>query len=135
MSEFFFTNDTDDSGLVQRLQTYWQTSGGDSTGKMLLLTNQYPIHASIYAERRADSATEYELWKDHLQRNEIVSCSPGLLYVQQQDRPSSFFSLKVPKSAWGSIWTPSNPEAIQFTQHAAYQYFFGDEQDNGMQSS
>jgi hypothetical protein len=34
--------------------------------------------------------------------------------------------MKVPKSKWGSIWTPSNPAGVEFTQSVCQQFFVDD---------
>ena len=148
VSEFFFQKD--ESLLLQRLQGYyyyyyWTTPNSStkrrqqqlsSADRLLLLTNEFPISADIYAQRRADSLEEYQIWKDHLQRQlQIVASSPGLLYVQALSNNNHETTVeaavktvvcrheRVPKSASGSMWTPSNMEAIAFTQRAVLEYF------------
>lgn len=114
VSEFFFTSNSE---LVDRIR---QAHGHAVQG--LLLTNEAPIDPLTYAERRADTLEEYEMWRDHLQVSKIVACSPGLLYLQQSQ--GSIDHRIVPKSKEGSIWTPANRLAIDFTREACRNYFF-----------
>jgi methylase of polypeptide subunit release factors len=150
VSEFFFTKQTstcedhaDAQGkgdtatstesllLLKRLQSYWQkstTKSGMETNcsNSLLLTNEFPVSADIYAWRRADSLEEYKVWRAHLSQQTIASCSPGLLYIRKGNRTSptnGCHHVRVPKSARGSIWTPSNRQAVEYTQRATQGYF------------
>lgn len=138
VSEFFFRNNNDEGStpsdaLLRRLHAYWTdtkshgqsnlTQCEDATSsKGTLLTNEFPISVSLYAERRADSAQEADIWKSHLDRENIATCSPGLLYVQKTRATVStkwdcpWKHVTVPKSELGSIWTPSNFFGVQFTQ-------------------
>jgi methylase of polypeptide subunit release factors len=126
------------TALMDRMKTWW---GPDSGGRGLLLTNQFPVSAATYAERRADSLEEESVWLQHLQDLDIAAASPGLLYIQklaaskhpdesktENENSSDGGSLllhhvTVPKSKWGSIWTPSNPAGVEFTQSVCQQYF------------
>ena len=136
VSEFFFsptTNDRNSSDiLLDRLKAYWSapysascTTPSPASCKALLLTNQYPISAQLYAERRADSLNEVTMWVEHLRREHIASCSPGLLYIQKtsEAQESVWHHVIVPKSERGSIWTPSNPDAVLLTQAASASFF------------
>lgn len=140
VSEFFFQNDEEESAsaidvLLCRLHSYWESNRERScytddafSSKGILLTNEFPISASLYAERRADSAREAVVWKHHLDRENIATCSPGLLYVQKMTASSTrseflWTPVVVPKSVHGSIWTPSNPVGVQFTQAASRDVF------------
>jgi len=96
----------------------------------MLLTNQFPISAQLYAERRADSPTEVNGWLKHLQHENIGTCSPGLLYIQKGAATEGgdaavWKHTIVPKSDRGSIWTPSNPKGERFTQETS-RYFFSE---------
>ena len=127
VSEFFF-QDIDDlkaeamNILLERLGLYWTKSNTTFGGKALLFTNEHPISTLTYAERRADSLQEATIWLRHLERERIAGCSPGLLYIQKRSAPCWRHSI-VPKSTEGSIWTPSNIEAMTFTQ-SRYRDFF-----------
>jgi len=143
VSEFFFRKKADKTGktdqvdhLSRRLQSYWEGSHLErdtwSTGysKGLLLTNQFPISAALYAERRSDSIEEVAVWNEHLDRENVASCSPGLLHVQkttkplEDDKENVWTHVSVPKTDRGSIWTPSNRDAIVFTQLMSRDVFF-----------
>lgn len=108
-----------------RVKGWW---GDESVGKGLLLTNEYPIDDKTYSERRADSAAEMEVWKKHLQNEGIQLVSPGLLFVRKDDDSSQdemkVRHEKIPKTTQGSIWTPANKLAVDFTRNA-YQTDFG----------
>ena len=138
VSEFFFQKTTMDRNssdiLLERLRSYWSsaplTAAGatccHSSSRALLLTNQHPIAAQQYAERRADSPEEVAEWRKHLQREHMATCSPGLLYVTKTTAVANDFvwnHVIVPKSNHGSIWTPSNPEGVQFTQTTCADFF------------
>jgi methylase of polypeptide subunit release factors len=136
VSEFFFRNGSQDENvqdsqcLLRRLRNYWSTgfytiSNPVSSSRGLLLTNQFPISSTVYAERRADSAEEANLWKGRLQREGITSCSPGLLYIQKSEENDNdqWVHVLVPKTGKGSIWTPANSDAIKFTQTVCENFF------------
>lgn len=137
VSEFFLQDTANPAqALEERLKNYWGTVKHPVTVHGLLLTNEEPISADTYAQRRADSAEEYEIWKEHLEDLEISSASPGLLILQRAHGTEDGLGLTdlqhvlVPKSRWGSIWTPSNPFAVQFVRNSICNYF-----ENTMQCS
>lgn len=139
------TESTTADALMERIQTWW----GRPSGRGLLLTNQFPVSAATYAERRADSPEERNVWLQHLQDLSIDSASPGLLYIQKltapeaetfeqskedkedeeipdkdpQDSLLQLHHVTVEKSKWGSLWTPSNPVGVEFTQSLCQQFF------------
>jgi hypothetical protein len=138
VSEFFFEEDHntesfDANFLLKRLCSYWTRSHESSLGNALacraiLLTNEYPISATSYAARRADSEEEVIAWNRHLERVNIAACSPGFLYLQKYVVASTqsdnvWIHLAVPKSSHGSIWTPGNTFGVQCTQSAARKFF------------
>jgi SAM-dependent methyltransferase len=89
-------------------------------GTGILLTNEFPVSAETYAARRADSEGEFAVWKQHLERLKITDVSPGLLFLQPRvgnsvDAGNIQLRL-VPKTDQGSIWTPWNEKAVEFTQ-------------------
>ena len=101
----------------------------------VLFTNEVPIDAAMYARRRANDDDEYNIWLSHLNDQRIASVSPGLLYIRVQcqaaigtenrQRCASFLELEhilVPKSAMGSIWTPQNLDAINFTRKCWFEH-------------
>jgi hypothetical protein len=149
------------SALMERMKTWW----GPVPARGLLLTNQFPVSADTYAERRADSPHEQSVWLEHLQDLDIAAASPGFLYIQKvktttvtkqrkHDNSSecenendienenendncgagdnddegilALRHMKVPKSKWGSIWTPSNPAGVEFTQSVCQHFFVED---------
>jgi methylase of polypeptide subunit release factors len=106
-----------------RIQEWWDRGSSDlkvatAAAKGVLFTNQAPIDASMYAERRADTSEEEDIWKQHLEREGITHISPGLLFVRKASN-NGILRLEqelVPKTTQGSIWTPTNQEAVQFTR-------------------
>ena len=104
-----------DPALLERLQTWW---GDTHSATGVLLTNQIPLNDETYAVRRADSKEEYDIWLEHLRHNHISQVSPGLLFVQTSERRSGggldLHHRIVPKTQLGSIWTPSNSDAVAF---------------------
>jgi len=119
-----FMNPTKDFDL--RLSSWWSSV---DPPRALLFTNEDAIDASLYAQRRADSPKEASEWEEHLQREGIESVSPGLLFLKRnlspketkQDEPPDSHSVDlsqhlVPKTSEGSIWTPTNIDARDFTR-------------------
>jgi methylase of polypeptide subunit release factors len=138
VSEFFFEEDHnaesfDANCLQKRLCSYWTRNRKSSVRnapacRAILLTNEYPISATSYATRRADSVEEAIAWNRHLERVNIAACSPGFLYLQKSAVASAqsdngWTHLAVPKSSHGSIWTPGNTLAVQCTQSATRKFF------------
>lgn len=124
VSEFFFDCKQEDKNaakdLMSRLMLYWTRT---RQSKGLLLTNEFPISSSIYAQRRADTQDEARVWKLHLEKQGIAACSPGLLYVQKSAYGGAWKHSVVPKSELGSIWTPSNLDALRFSQGTSRDFF------------
>lgn len=121
-----FMNPDEDFG--HRLKSWW--SSGNSRrlcAKAVLFTNQEAMESVTYARRRADGRKEMILWEEHLQKEGITSISPGFLFLkcrgsldEQGDIPSSptvgIETYLVPRTADGSIWTPHNAHARNFTR-------------------
>jgi len=117
------------SKLLNKIKRWWEvyvSSGTKTCG--LLVTNEVPVTAEIYAKRRAgDNKEEVEEWKAHLFREEIKTVSPGVLFLCKTELPRgcisdqllpSAFNLKhsmLPKGQMGSIWTPHNYNAVSFS--------------------
>jgi len=130
--------------LLEKLERWWNLGTSTSIdsrnptlaeGKGILFTNKYPVSAATYATRRADNKAEFEIWFHHMESERIYSVSPGLIFVETHNmkRDSLQWRLKgtrnssvgggllslihqiVPKTESGSIWTPSNMNAIAFT--------------------
>ncbi|KAL3808796.1 hypothetical protein ACHAXA_011180 [Cyclostephanos tholiformis] len=110
--------------LTARLETWW---GSQQAANGLVFTNENAIDADMYAQRRAvrNDLADINVWRDHLKLHGISSVSPGLMFVQTINSdcfPSESkhsLALKhhfVPKSECGSIWTPHNVGAVQFTR-------------------
>ena len=115
-----------------RLSSWWSDS---TPAKALLLTNKEALDASTYAQRRADGMEELSKWEHHLQQEGIKSISPGLLLLKRDSfigdtksenktksasRDTPFVDLTqhfVPKTPEGSIWTPTNLHARNFTRY------------------
>ena len=108
------------SDFPLRLEHWWGTSTGRS-GQALMFVNENPLDAETYAIRRADSEAEVDQWRKHLQQERITEISPGLLFIKAQsfsskNSPSElkFSQYLVPKTAQGSIWTPTNLNARKY---------------------
>ncbi|MGK3735169.1 MAG: polypeptide subunit release factor methylase [Bacillariaceae sp.] len=123
----------------RHLSSWWSDSGGPA--EALLLTNEQAISATTYAQRRADSTEEAIEWEEHLKQMGINHISPGLLFLKrnrnggQNATPlvaeentredSTFVDIKnclVPKSTEGSIWTPTNQFARNFTRSSLVEF-------------
>jgi hypothetical protein len=105
--------------VCNRIQDWWSRKGKETAAATgILLTNQVPIDASTYAERRAGTSDEEAIWKQHLDRVGITSVSPGLLFVRKSADNGNLQLRQelVPKTTQGSIWTPTNQEAVDFTR-------------------
>ena len=123
--------DNDQPSLLCRIQSWWT-----SQGMGVLFTNEFPVDANVYAARRADSVQEETIWRQHLQDSNVRCVSPGLLYLRKVNHSGTTIgddslsllpkatrraSLKltsapVPRTNKGSIWTPSNQDAVTFTR-------------------
>jgi methylase of polypeptide subunit release factors len=106
--------------VSNRIQDWWSRKDGETAAATgILLTNQVPIDARTYAERRAGSTSEEEaIWKQHLDTEGITSISPGLLFVRKgaENGTLELHQELVPKTTQGSIWTPTNKKAVDFTR-------------------
>lgn len=138
------SHDNDDHNLLERMECWWNLEMMSSSdprektlarGKGILFTNQFPVSAATYATRRADNEAEFKVWFDHLQSKDIHSVSPGLMFVRTRDIKHNNFTPQkngieqgryeqgylslshriVPRTESGSVWTPSNVEAVDFT--------------------
>ncbi len=123
----------ENQSLMQKIKKWWQVSITSSEqdddediipryGKGILFTNEHPVTAAIYSSRRADNQLEFEKWSNHLKSCHINSVSPGLLFVKLCERTSNedgnliLTSCQVPRTKLGSIWTPFNIHAVQYTK-------------------
>lgn len=113
--------------LLERIQGWWWNSNGPdpspaSCCRGFLLTNEFPIDRETYATRRADSEEEFSCWIKHLERIDMTASSPGFLFIKKKIcTTASSSSLTVhhaiaPRSSYGSLWTPSNPTALAFSE-------------------
>jgi len=114
-----------------RLEKWWGNSLSidNATTRGLLFTNEKPLDARTYASRRADSPQEFETWMQHLSKEEITHVSPGLLFLQKSShlhdndkdvvdgKRIHIKSYLVPTTDGGSIWTPTNVKARDFTRN------------------
>lgn len=113
--------------LIKRIESWWneekkgnmnreqEESTADPTG--FLVTNEFPIDQETYATRRADSLEEYNIWMKHLETINMAAASPGFLYIKSANPQgdSGVQHCVAPRSSYGSLWTPSNPDAVAFT--------------------
>ena len=104
-----------------RLSSWWNER---DSAQALLFTNEDALDASLYAHRRADSALEASQWEEHLEREGITCVSPGLLFLKRNPKEMASDSqvvkvnqCLVPKTPEGSIWTPTNTNARDFTRY------------------
>jgi len=108
--------------LTLKIKDWWGTHQSlDATG--VLFTNEFAINSTTYSQRRAmnNDDEDVAVWKDHLTMHGIDSISPGLLLIKTGESITSPKQLTlehkfVPKSNLGSIWTPHNYRAVEFTQ-------------------
>ena len=114
-----FMNPNIDFGI--RLSSWWNER---DSAQALLFTNEDALDASLYAHRRADSALEASQWEEHLEREGITCVSPGLLFLKRNAKEMASDSqvvkvnqCLVPKTPEGSIWTPTNTNARDFTRY------------------
>jgi len=115
-----------DTALIEKIIYWWHSvlnfdKTGSISGVGILLTNQFPVSDEVYASRRADNEAERIIWTNHLKDSHIRSISPGLLYIQTGLKEGSQYlcmeSKLVPQSSiLGSIWTPYNFKAVEFTK-------------------
>ncbi len=121
-----------ESELISRIENWWNIEGDATTtvattASGILFTNENAVYADVYAERRAvkHDMDDIHVWKDHLIKSGVSSVSPGLLFVQRNINSSKRNTGKdlmvrhyhVPKTKNGSIWTPHNFEAVQYTRN------------------
>lgn len=114
VSEFMNPPSLDgDKSLMKRLQMWWSDGPG---GRGVLLTNEFPVDAITYSGRRADTRDELDVWFLHLSQLKVSCVSPGLLFMWTDGSLEEMVlqHRKVPKTASGSIWTPSNPDAVVY---------------------
>ena len=104
-----------DERLLERIQAWWSNGTG---GRGVLFTNEFPVDAKTYATRRADSVYERDIWLQHMSKLKVTHVSPGLLlmYTDCELTDMTIVHKLVPKRASGSLWTPSNREAVEFTR-------------------
>lgn len=103
------------TSVKQRLLEWW--SADVMTG--VLLTNEFAVDAETYSARRADTREENRVWMRHLMKLNVTHVSPGLLFIET-DKSLQGVELKhilVPKTMEGSLWTPSNRKAVEYTKH------------------
>mmetsp|Transcript_8491 Transcript_8491/g.25147 ORF Transcript_8491/g.25147 Transcript_8491/m.25147 type:complete len:151 (-) Transcript_8491:1735-2187(-) len=134
----------------RRLSVWWGESNDDGesnintngSARALLLTNENPLDAAEYSQRRSDNAQEAVQWYQHLGTNGIRFVSPGLLFLRRNHNSPSARSttrreeeddtglvnrnttglvdlthVVVPKTKEGSLWTPTNSAGRDFTRH------------------
>ncbi|KAL3770333.1 hypothetical protein ACHAWU_003553 [Discostella pseudostelligera] len=120
--------------LISRIEKWWgQQSIDGSVASGILFTNENAIKSGIYAERRAvrNDMEDINVWKQHLSTTGIHSISPGLLFVQlkrssNKNTAGKEFTVRhhhVPKTKHGSIWTPHNFEAVNYTRGKLMDWF------------
>ncbi|KAL7534690.1 hypothetical protein ACHAXR_006497 [Thalassiosira sp. AJA248-18] len=120
--------------LTSKIEEWWssQSIEARSYAEGALFTNQYALSFEIYAERRAmtNDQEDINVWKNHLCKSGIHTVSPGLLFVQTKNNKSeqngNALKMKhsfVSRTESGSIWTPHNAAAVEFTRGALSDLF------------
>ena len=142
VSEFFWSQDPTER-LEQLCRAHqhentWTTTTSTNTTttsikpmNMLLVTNQSPLDCLTYAQRRCfgkdralSSTPDVEEWRDFLTHQlGYTVMSPGFLLVDRtnnnvsnghdNDHTTSIHHAIMPRSKYGSLWTPSNPVAME----------------------
>lgn len=107
--------------LTSKIERWWVSENSPNEASGILFTNEFPIDASKYAQRRSTKNDEDDVsvWEKHLNMFDIKTVSPGLLFIQtvlSKDKEEVILRhAVVPKSKLGSIWTPHNYCAIEYT--------------------
>jgi hypothetical protein len=115
-------NRSDVLDVCQKMQCWWEIASHCSA-KGVLLTNEFPLSALEYARRRANDVSEWHSWEQHLIACNITTISPGLLFVRTEEEASGLdlHHSITPKTDKGSIWTPNNFKAVEFTKQSLSQ--------------
>ena len=123
-----FMNPQDNFG--NRLWSWW----GDTPAEAILFSNEYALDATTYASRRANDVDEVDRWQRHLESQGIEQVSPGFLFLKRKycssnagdndDSTINFTHYLVPKTEDGSIWTPANRNARDFTRNVLHEMNF-----------
>ena len=108
--------------LTSKIKGWWGSHQTNTTG--ILFTNEFAINSTTYSQRRAmnNDNEDVAVWKKHLTSYGIDSISPGLLFVKTGESissPKQLLTLEhmfLPKTNLGSIWTPHNYLAVEFSQ-------------------
>ena len=120
--------------LLERIhQWWWNVPNTDNTHETeqestccgFLVTNEFPVNRDTYATRRANSLEEYKIWMQHLEDIHMSHASPGFLFMKKKKNGAKVETKTMqwglqhcvaPRSSrYGSLWTPSNPEAVAYT--------------------
>jgi methylase of polypeptide subunit release factors len=131
VSEFMNPN----YGFESRLASWFEN---DFLTDAILFSNQHPLDARTYATRRANDSKEVYRWINHLDAQSIHQVSPGFLFLKRSSRTETqngrdpdggditikFAHYLVPKTIDGSIWTPTNQSARNFTRTILYETKF-----------
>lgn len=132
VSEFFLADNPQPAAdLLNRIHHWWRTGQTATTSQGtelsgFLVTNELPISREVYATRRANNnQQEYDIWMQHLTDIGMNSASPGFLFLQKRKPSIGLDHVLAPKSPQGSLWTPSNPEAVTFTAHLLNRMYKG----------
>ena len=106
--------------VMEKISKWWDK---DVNARGILFTNEFPLSSIEYSRRRAADGNEFNTWMENLDYHCIERVSPGLLYIKTivQDSPCEKKIDLIPKivphdKALGSIWSPHNNKAIQFTE-------------------
>ena len=118
---FALDTDVQEENISHKIGDWWGQSHGQVPSG-ILCTNEYPLDSTTYAERRAipNDFDDIQLWKDHLEEQNIHSVSPGLLFLRHDDAETQRSTIDhrlIPKTIYGSIWTPQNFRAIDFVRN------------------
>ena len=118
-------------GLTSKIESWWSTQADINDMKGVLFTNEFAINSETYAQRRAmkNDEDDINVWKNHMHLSGIDAVSPGLLFIETQgikrrQRGKWLQHKFIPKSSLGSIWTPHNYYAVDFTRRILQDLFW-----------
>ena len=125
------TSNEEEWGLTSNIESWWSTQADINDMKGVLFTNEFAINSETYAQRRAmkNDEDDINVWKNHMHLSGIDAVSPGLLFIETQGikrrlRGKWLHHKFIPKSSLGSIWTPHNYYAVDFTRRILQDLFW-----------
>ena len=121
--------------LLTKLESWWGTQD-DTAPSGILFTNEHPLNRQVYSQRRAlsnNNENTVSLWLSHLESHKINHISPGVLFIKYQSKHheenverQQQLQLEyrlVPSSELGSVWSPHNFYAVEYTLKVLSDFF------------